>query len=129
MHELSVCQGLLREVTRVAEAHGASRVTEILVAVGPLSGVEAPLLERAFTIARMGTVAEGAALRIEETPVRVRCEACGAESDARSNHLVCAGCGDWRVTLRSGDELLLKSLELEEPETMAAETAEGGRHV
>ena len=117
MHELSVCQSLLREVGYVAATHGAAEVTKILVAVGPLSGVEAPLLRRAFTIARAGTIADRASLEIEERPVVVSCKNCGAETRTTANALLCGQCGTWQIELRSGDELLLKSVEL------AADTA------
>ena len=113
MHELSVCQGLLGEVARIATANRAIRVTRIGVAVGPLSGVEARLLERAFTIARAGTIAEEAVLDTVTTEVRVWCAACALETAAATNRLVCAGCGDWHVELRSGDQLLLTSVEIE----------------
>ncbi|MCB9993376.1 MAG: hydrogenase maturation nickel metallochaperone HypA [Hyphomicrobiaceae bacterium] len=116
MHELSVCQGLIGQVERLVAEHGAKRVTRILVLVGPLSGVEAPLLERAFTIARMGTSAEDAELEVHEMPVRVWCDTCQMETEAALNRLVCGNCGDWHVTLRSGDELLLKSVALDIPE-------------
>jgi len=109
----------------VAAAHDARQVSRIKLAIGPLSGVEAELLERAFTVARMGTLAETAILDIEETPVIVWCEACGTQSHASLNRLLCGSCGTWRVTLRSGDELLLKSLELEFPDQ--PEVAEAGR--
>ena len=104
----------MTEVARVAAAHGASRVTRVRIAVGPLSGVEAPLLERAFAIARAGTVAEAALLEAEATDVRVWCEACGTESAAAPNRLLCARCGGWRVEVRGGAELFLKSVDLED---------------
>ena len=112
MHELSVCQSLLREVQRVAAEHEATAVTAITLAVGPLSGVEAPLLERAFTIARAGTIAEEATFTVEELPVTVWCEACGIETQVPVNALLCGKCGTWQVDLRSGTELLLKQVEL-----------------
>jgi hydrogenase nickel incorporation protein HypA/HybF len=112
MHELSVCQALIGQVERIAHENGASRVEEIVVHIGPLSGVEAQLLEQAYTIARAGTMAEGAALRIVATPVRVRCRACGAESEAQPNRLLCGVCGEWRTDLVAGDEMVLASVAL-----------------
>lgn len=113
MHELAVAQGLIAQVARVAADHDASRVTVIRLAIGPLSGVEAVLLDRAFSIARIGSVAETARLDIEVPPVRVYCPACGTESGAALNRLICGQCGGWRVTLKSGDELTLVSLDLD----------------
>lgn len=111
MHELAVCQGLLREVARVATANRLSSVDSIAVAVGPLSGVEPSLLARAFDIARMGTVAQHARLDIEAVPVIVWCESCAVESATSLNSLLCSRCGSWQVELRSGDDLTLLSVE------------------
>lgn len=120
MHELAICQSLLREVQRVAARNDASEVVRIGVVVGPLSGVEAPLLERAFTLARCGTIAANATLEIEEAPLMVWCESCGVESQVAMNALLCGRCGTWKVDLRSGNELLLKQVELSRDETAGA---------
>jgi hydrogenase nickel incorporation protein HypA/HybF len=112
MHELSVCQALIEQVERIAREHGARRVDRIVLRVGPLSGVEAALLQHAYPLAAAGTVSEGAALAIEEAGVTVRCRDCGSESAAAPNRLLCATCGGFRTELVSGDELLLASLEL-----------------
>jgi hydrogenase nickel incorporation protein HypA/HybF len=113
MHELAICQSLLKEVERVASAHRAVGVSRIAVAVGPLSGIEAPLLDRAFGIARIGTLADQAELEIEKMPITVWCAACESETrPASANILLCAQCGTWRVEVRSGDELILKQVEL-----------------
>ena len=112
MHELSICQSLLGKIERVASAKKATDVTKITVAVGPLCGVEPPLLARAFEVARMGTIAERAALEIEIMPVVVWCETCAINSPVAANALLCGRCGNWQVALRSGAELLLTRIEL-----------------
>jgi hydrogenase nickel incorporation protein HypA/HybF len=112
MHELAICQSLLREVARIAAERQASSITDIHVGIGPLSGVEAKLMQDAFPIAAAGTIAASAALHLRRTDVRVHCESCGAESVALTNRLVCGRCDDWRTTLVSGDELLLERVEL-----------------
>jgi hydrogenase nickel incorporation protein HypA/HybF len=113
MHELSVCQALIRQVETLAREREAARVVAIVVAVGPLSGIEPQLLKQAYPLARAGTLAHDAELLIEELPVRVRCQCCGSSSDVQPNRLVCGSCGDWHTVLESGDELLLNSVELE----------------
>jgi hydrogenase nickel incorporation protein HypA/HybF len=111
MHELSICQALLDQVEDVARAHGAAQVEEIVLAVGPLSGVEPALLANAFEVARRGSCA-AAELRLETAPVRVRCLDCGAESGCAANALLCAGCRGHRVELVNGDELILLRVRL-----------------
>lgn len=118
MHELAICQALIGQVTDVARSNHAASVAEIFVSVGPLSGVEGPLMQNAFPIAAAGTVAGAAKLHLQPTPIRVRCEECGQESEAGMNRLVCEHCGDWRTRLISGDELLLQRVVLD---TAAAE--------
>jgi len=120
MHELAICQALLDQVAPIALRHDR-RVGRVRVSVGPLSGVDAGQLERAFELARQGTAAEGAALDVTTAPVRVRCGECDAESPASANRLLCARCGSWRTRIASGDELLLLGIDLTD------ETIEAGR--
>ncbi len=112
MHELSVCQSLLHQVEQVAAQRHAVEVVRIHVNIGPLSGIEAPLLQQAFTIARAGTVANDADLITNPMSVRVHCSRCDTESTVRANRLVCAGCGDWRTRLVCGDEMELARVEM-----------------
>jgi len=112
MHELAICQGLIRQVEKIALEKGASSVDSIVLSVGALSGVEPPLLDRAFEIACMGSVAENAELEIQTGPIVVECRLCGGSGEARVNRLLCPACGDWRVRVTTGEELLLLRLEL-----------------
>jgi hydrogenase nickel incorporation protein HypA/HybF len=113
MHELAICQALIRQVTEVADEKSATAVSDIFVSVGPLSGVESALLQNAFPIAAAGTMANGAELHIENLPVRVYCGACDIESAVAANRLLCDRCGGWQTKVVSGDELLLTRVELE----------------
>ena len=112
MHELSICQELMTRVEQVALENRATSVDTIFLSVGPLSGVEAPLLKRAFQIARLGTVAESAELNIQTGSIIVKCSECGASSEVRPNQLLCGSCRNWRVQVMQGEELLLLRLEL-----------------
>ncbi len=112
MHELAICQSLIQQVESIAQQHGARGADYIRLEIGPLAGVEAPLLERAFTIARAGTLAETATLDIVIQPLQVRCNTCGGESEAKSNRLLCGHCGDWHIEIVSGDQMLLTRVEL-----------------
>ncbi|NNJ96789.1 MAG: hydrogenase maturation nickel metallochaperone HypA [Gammaproteobacteria bacterium] len=121
MHELAICQALINQIESIAAERNAIRAVSIVIGMGPLSGVEAQLLEHAYPVASAGSVADGAELVIEKLPVRVRCTQCDKESDVSPNKLICKHCGDWRTTLLSGDELMLMSVELETyPETAGA---------
>ncbi len=112
MHELAVCQGLVDEVARVAREQGANEVQAVTVAIGVLAGVEPGLLERAFVIARAGTVAAQARLHVLTLPARVACNECAAEAEVPANRLLCPSCGGWLVRVVGGEELLLTRVEL-----------------
>jgi len=112
MHELAICQGLLKQLEQLAQQHGANGVARIVLSVGPLSGVEPALLRQAFSVARFGTVAAGASLEIQTSPVMVLCRSCGSISETTSNRLLCQSCGDWQVNVKQGSELLLQQVEL-----------------
>lgn len=113
MHELSLCQNLMDQVMAIADEHDAEKVVRIVMHIGPLSGVEPLLLESAFTISKVGTIAEEAAFITEMQPIRIHCQCCGTECEASVNNLVCAACGAYDTCLLSGDELILAQVELE----------------
>ena len=113
MHELSVCMSLLEQIQEIAAERGAAQVARIELQIGPLSGVEADLLLNAWPIAAAGTIAERAEIDIDATEIVVRCSACNAETPATTNKLVCGACGDIRTALVSGNELILRRLELD----------------
>ncbi|MGD8567013.1 MAG: hydrogenase maturation nickel metallochaperone HypA [Gammaproteobacteria bacterium] len=113
MHELSVCQNIIDQVSHIAATHQADSVATIYLQIGPLSGVEPDLLLSAFPVACAGTIADHAELVITSMPVRVHCTGCHKDSEVQVNRLVCGNCGHWQTTLLSGDELLLERVELQ----------------
>jgi hydrogenase nickel incorporation protein HypA/HybF len=113
MHELAICQDIIAQVEQIANEHQASAIHSISLEIGPLSGVEAALLESAFPIASAGTVAENALLEISAIAITVSCNICHRQSSAAPNKLICAECGSWQTRLVSGDEMLLKRIEMD----------------
>ncbi len=112
MHELAVCQALIRQVEGIVSERSAVAAECIVVSVGPLSGVEPALLASAFTVAREGTRAADAVLEIERAPVEIECLVCGHRGGARPNRLLCESCGDWQVRVTRGEDLMLVRVEL-----------------
>lgn len=116
MHELAVCLSLLEEVALAARQAGAVSVRSISVRIGPLSGVDAGLLARAFDVARLGGISNRAQLLIIAAPVRVHCFECGLESEVPPNRLVCSSCRGHRTKVTQGNELTLLRIEMDVPE-------------
>ena len=119
MHELSVAQALVEQIDAIVRERHAGRATAFRIKIGPLSGVVPELLASAFSLAAAGSLAEQASMELVDAPVRVRCQTCGAETEAAMNRLLCGACGDWHTQLVSGDELILESVELQMPEARA----------
>ena len=99
-------------MTQIAAQHAATGVKSVHLRLGPLSGVEPQLLQDAYPIACAGSVAAESVLLIDLAPFKVKCETCGAETQASPNRLLCGKCGDYHTQLVSGDEMLLMSVEL-----------------
>mgnify|MGYP001050247502 FL=1 len=122
MHELAIAQALVEQVDAVIEQHQASSATSIRVRIGPLAGVVPELLATAFPLAAAGSRMEHAELEFVHAPIRVRCQTCGAETEAAMNRLLCGACGDWHTQVISGDELVLESVELEAAPSLTPES-------
>ncbi|MBV9288555.1 MAG: hydrogenase maturation nickel metallochaperone HypA [Hyphomicrobiales bacterium] len=111
MHELSIACNV---VELVAEAAAGRRVRRVTLEIGQLSGVSPDALAFCFPEAAKGTDAEDAALEIREIEGAARCEACGEEFATPDLLTVCS-CGSFRFQRVRGDELNVKSIEIEEP--------------
>lgn len=120
MHELNICRSLLSQASDIAHENGANWIGRLTVQIGPLGGVEAALLARAFEIARHEAGQDAAILEIEVLPLVVHCTRCGHECEVEANDLSCRECGDWKVRVVSGAEMILKSVELDLPPDTAA---------
>jgi len=112
MHELSICQQLVKQVEDIALQNQSFEIKKINLQIGPLSGVEASLLQHAFPFAAEHTLAKQAELIIEEVPIVVQCDQCGLKTHAQINNLTCSHCDNEKTHLISGDEMLLLSVEL-----------------
>jgi len=113
MHEFSIVQSLLNLIEEYARENNAKRVTKVVVSVGVLSGVEPHLLEMAFNTFKEGTVAEKAELVMETEKLRIKCMECGKESEKEEMNVVCPKCGSLNTQIIAGQDMFLKSLELE----------------
>jgi len=112
VHELSLCDDLLSQVVTIAAQNNAQSVESITVQIGELSGVEPILLESAFDLIKVGSIAEQAQLIIQSSPVTVFCRECGAESEVPVNKLLCYACQSHETDVIKGNELILASVAL-----------------
>jgi hydrogenase nickel incorporation protein HypA/HybF len=110
MHELSITQG----VVDICEKNATGRrVTAVVLEIGALSGVIPESVEFCFEACTRGTSLDGAKLIIERIPARGRCDECATEFSLKAYYEPCPGCGSYRVTILSGEELRVKELEVD----------------
>lgn len=113
MHEMSIAMSVIDAVTEKARQEGCSKVTVIELVVGKLAGVEVESLKFCFSAACRDTPADGAELVIDEIEAKGRCESCGESFSVMSFYAKCPVCGQFRVTVESGQELAVRSITIE----------------
>lgn len=117
MHELSLAEAMVEQVSAALEKENGGRVTRLTVVIGALSGVEREAFEFAFPLAAEQTPLEHAELVVEERPVTVCCGACDAESHPEPICLVCEHCGSMDVRITGGREFLVREMEILQAES------------
>jgi hydrogenase nickel incorporation protein HypA/HybF len=116
VHELSIAEGILDQVERLAAHHHATRVDAVEIETGVMRMVEHGALRSAFEVVTKGTIAEGAELAITDIPVAARCRSCGAEYDARGQFdFTCPSCGKAAADVVRGNDIILASVEMDAP--------------
>lgn len=93
-------------------------MTGVTLRVGRLAGVEVSALRFAWQVLTAGTAAAGAAMTVEEIPIRARCNFCECEFNPDPEDFTCPLCAGNEPQLIGGRELDLKSIQGEpyEPE-------------
>jgi hydrogenase nickel incorporation protein HypA/HybF len=111
VHELSLCQS----IGRIVQTHAADRrVTVVHLQVGQLRQVVPDTLVYCWGIVNEGTVCEGSELDIDHVPARILCADCGATTQLEQLRMVCGSCDGTAVSVSTGEELLVTSIELQE---------------
>jgi hydrogenase nickel incorporation protein HypA/HybF len=111
MHELSVSSAIVDTVVRHAEGR---RVTAVRVRLGRLRQVVPSSLAFYFELVSRETVCEGARLEQEVVPAALRCDGCERGWEIDMPDFRCPTCGSGAVTVVSGEELEVASIEVEE---------------
>lgn len=68
MHEMSLCEGIVRIVERQTGLADGERIVKVRIALGDRSGASEESLRFCFPFAAKGTRAEGAALEFIPSP-------------------------------------------------------------
>ena len=111
MHELSICHAISGIAQRSAEGR---RVSRVYIDVGGLRQVVPGTLTYCWRIVVDGTALEGSVLDINEIPPAIDCAVCGRRTVLEDPVFRCGGCAGSDVSIATGNELIITSLELQE---------------
>ena len=111
MHELSIAEAIAH---KVRERAAGRLVSAVAIRVGHFRQVVPAALEFSWTMVTDGTGLEGCKLEIEQIPATVSCRDCDSTTTLDIPILVCGSCGGSNVTLLTGEEFLIVSLEIQE---------------
>ena len=111
MHELGLCDALLRMVDETAKEEELEKVLSVTIEIGTLSGVVPKYMEDSWEAVVDGTPYRETKLRIEAVEGTALCLDCGLEFTPDLNKLSCPNCRGNKLKPLTGRELTLKEIE------------------
>ena len=114
MHELPVLNRIMDICRRHALANNANKIVIIELKIGALSDLDPEWMQRYFDFISRNTIAEGATLQIEKTPITYRCGSCKNEYevDMTGGESSCPECRGKEVYLISGNSYFISNIKV-----------------
>lgn len=113
MHETSLMENLITIAEKALEGKKV-KVESVTLSVGKLSNALPAALSFAFKAMTETGPLHGAELIMEQIPVKVRCENCGAEYEPDEFPYTCPKCGGDYYTIIQGEDIYIESLNCQE---------------
>ena len=113
MHEMAIARNIVNIAVAAAEKEGARKITRVNVVAGELRGIVPAQLTFSFGLMAENTIANGAYLNLEITPVMGRCRKCQEEFVVKDYRYLCTKCRSEDIETLSGTELRVKDIEVE----------------
>jgi hydrogenase nickel incorporation protein HypA/HybF len=114
MHEYFIVQNILRTVEDFIRDYPGKRITKAVFLIGKFSGVEPDLLKTALDFFKKGSPLENAEIVFELEDLKIKCLDCGKEAIREKWNMTCPFCNSLHTEVIAGEEMFLKTLELEE---------------
>ena len=111
MHELGLCDALLKKVRQIADGSDLEGINSITLEIGTLSGVIPHFMADCWEAVIDGTPFSEVRLIIHSVPGMARCEDCGEVFEADLEHLVCPKCEGLKLTPVSGRDMTITEIE------------------
>jgi len=113
MHEVSLCEDVIRLIEDQAQTQQFTRVTAVWLEIGALAGVETEAMRFSFDAVAKDSVADGATLNIIDIPAQARCPVCDKAVQVSARFDACPDCGHYPLEIIAGEEMRIKELEVQ----------------
>jgi len=113
MHEMSLCESVLKILTDEAKVQNYTRINRITLEIGDLSTAIPESMEMCFEALKRGTLAENAVLEIVRVPGQAWCRNCEKLVPVKDRFGPCPECKGLDIELKAGDGLRIKELEVD----------------
>ena len=113
MHEVSIALDLLDIVTKQCRESGYSKIDSVNLRIGRASGIMPDALVFSFDAIKKDSVAEDAALKIEEVPVSGICSECNEKFTVDEEYVLsCPLCKSVSFKITAGREMDIIDMEV-----------------
>jgi hydrogenase nickel incorporation protein HypA/HybF len=113
MHELSIAHAVVSTVVAALPSPD-SRVLQVRLRIGELSGLVPQALEFAYDVAAQGTPLADAVLVIERSPIVIDCPRCGEQELSSAHDFRCPSCEQPCGNVVGGKELEIVDITLDD---------------
>jgi hydrogenase nickel incorporation protein HypA/HybF len=110
---MAIARNIVNIAVAAAEKEGAKRITRVNVVAGELRGIVPAQFVFNFGLMAENTIADGAYLDLEITPVKGKCNKCGEAFVVKDYRYLCTKCRSEDIQTVSGTELRVKDIEVE----------------
>jgi len=110
MHELSLANEVIDLASREAKKNNIDSLTEIVIEIGDLSGIEADIFQSALEMIVKDTMLEHAGLRLIRTSGKGKCHACSRDFEMKNRLDVCPVCSCFPSEISGGHEFRVLSI-------------------
>lgn len=113
MHEMSLCEYVLRVIEEQAPVQHYQKVKTVCLEIGALTTVEPAALRFGFDVVTKNSIADGANLEIIRVPAQAWCLQCLKNVAVQQRFDACPDCGGHQLQVNAGESLRIKELEVE----------------
>ena len=115
MHELGLVNYTVKEVTKIAEESGVTKIKSVTLEFGEVSGIVTSYLEDYWKwYTKKFPMFDGAELICETIPAVTWCDDCKQTYPTVKYGKTCPHCGSGNTWLQQGNEMNIKQIEVED---------------